>query len=1172
MREEIAKSERAHFAQLDAARVMHPASSRQKNGRPISTEPLRNWLTDEDGQEHLTRWRERFKASSPRWEIPARTARQNAESFSIGRERLQSNPRSVAQIRALATTRGISLEAILLSAVSVLLGRYSNETRGLIALRVWRQSDAKVTEVPQPFVRDLLAPIDLSGDPRFGELVSRIARLHEEVCEHQRVGFDQLLTLASADRGASSATRPQIVFEYQRRAVDESMPAELTNHAADLPETNAELRFIFSDDGESLDGWLFYNSDLYDADLIQDLIRHLRNVLSAGLADSSVAISRLPLLDEAERRQLLVEWNETDAEFPDATLHELFERQARQTPDASALIFGDERCSYRQLNARANRLAWHLRSIGVGPDKLVGLLLERGPQMMVGVLGVLKAGGAYVPLDPTYPAGRLNAMLEDSRAQLVVTESALSSSIHGLCGDLLCLDTDAHILDAQSEEDPPPAAGTRDLAYVIFTSGSTGRPKGAMIEHRSAVNYVWWAIHYYKAHEGSGSPVHTTLSFDLTVTSFFCPLLAGKAATLVPRVNEIEALAKVLGDHQDFSLVKLTPAHVDILRHMMTPPQAAGCAGAFVIGGEALLNESLAFWHKYSPQTRLINEYGPTETTVGCCIYESQPHDEGPCVPIGRPIANTQLYVLDGNLQPVPIGVIGELYIGGIGVGRGYLNRPDLTAGRFIADPFNDREGATLYRSGDLVRYRRDGNLEYLGRADQQVKIRGYRIEPGEVEAVLLQQPHVRDAAVSVHADASGAKRLIGYITPQSGTALSTATIRESLRLLLPEYMLPADLVVLEALPLTPNNKVDRAALPPPVASRDRAGGMYVTPQTAVEQTVADVFCKVLGLPSVGAQDNFFMLGGDSLQAVSLLTHLERAIGRSIPLSLLLEDPVVRNLARRLSLPGDASGTHGPVVMQRGSDRRPLFCVSAGGHGFEFRDLVTCLAQEQPVYALCFDFKLDTNGNPPRIEDVASALIVQMRQMQPRGPYQLAGFSLGGAVAFEIAHQLRAAHEEVTPLALLDSWGENYPCKAKWAAARKIIYRIGEVIKLRPIEQVHYIRGYFGRAWRRRGATGRDAGPQRMMTATDIAIVARREYVLRPYDGPILLFRADVAEQQPEVDFSNTANGWTCLAGGGLTVFRYPCTHMKLLAQPVVSQVADQLSQYFQQDKTLQTA
>jgi len=540
-------------------------------------------------------------------------------------------------------------------------------------------------------------------------------------------------------------------------------------------------------------------------------------------------------------------------------------------------------------------------------------------------------------------------------------------------------------------------------------------------------------------------------------------------------------------------------------------------------------------------------------------------------VPIGRPIANTQLYALDANLQPVPIGVIGELYIGGIGVGRGYLNRPELTAERFIADPFSGRPGAMLYRSGDLVRYRRDGNLEYLGRADQQVKIRGYRIEPGEVEAVLLQQPQVRDAAVSVHADATGAKRLIGYVTPRNGATLSTAAIRESLRQLLPEHMLPADLVVLKSLPLTPNDKVDRAALPPPVASRDRAGGAYVAPQATLEEAISLAFCKVLGLPSVGVLDDFFTLGGDSLQAVNLLVHLEKALGRSVPLGALVEGPTVRKLARRISAPDGQSNAPGPVVIQRGGSLTPLFCLpGAGGHGFEFRELAAYLPPAQPVYALWRDRGSEVPSHRARLEEIAADLIALMRQVQPHGPYQLVGFSLGGVIAFEMAHQLRAAGEEIALLALLDSWGENYPSRPKTFVGRTT-RRIRDLLQLHPIEQALHIRDYFIRKSRRVVArfAPQSGTNQPLRDARDIAIAAREGYSLEPYNGPVLLFRADLAVHMPGADFSDTANGWTRVAPE-LQLFRYSCSHWELLAKPLVSDVAARLSQYLQQDKTLQ--
>ena len=462
------------------------------------------------------------------------------------------------------------------------------------------------------------------------------------------------------------------------------------------------------------------------------------------MADPSRPISSLPLLTAPERDQLLVAWNATETPYPqDRCLHQLFEEQAERTPEAIALVFGAQSLTYRELNARANRLAHLLRQQGVGPEVAVGLCVERSLEMVVGLLGILKAGGAYVPLDPASPIERMAFMLADCGASIVLTQQRLKARLEALNVRIVCLDGMA-LLDSGSVADPVAATHPDNMAYVLYTSGSTGQPKGVMVPHRGLVNYLQWSTQTYRVTEGAGTLVDTPVGFDLTVTSLLAPLVVGQKVMLVQEADGFEALAEALKSRRDVTLVKTTPASLEVLRHLL-PAEAAEASRLLVIGGEALRWDTLSFWRSHAPETRLVNEYGPTETVVGCCVYKVSPQEPGTgnSVPIGRPIANTCLYLLDASMQPVPQGVPGELYIGGVGVTRGYLNRPELTGEKFIPDPFSGQPGARLYRTGDLCRYLADGNLEYLGRIDHQVKIRGFRIELGEIESVLSQHPAI---------------------------------------------------------------------------------------------------------------------------------------------------------------------------------------------------------------------------------------------------------------------------------------------------------------------------------------------------------------------------------------------------------------------------------------------
>ena len=572
--------------------------------------------------------------------------------------------------------------------------------------------------------------------------------------------------------------------------------------------------------------------------------------------------------------------------------HQLFEAQVEAKPDAVAVVFGDVQLTYRELNGRANQLARELVRLGVRPDSRVGICIERSPEMIVGLMAILKAGGAYVPLDPNYPEQRLAFMLQDASIAVLLTHSGLAEKLPGFEGQTLCLDSDSQSIATHSSENLDVEIAPENLAYVIYTSGSTGNPKGAMITHRGLTNYLQWAVEAYDVAGGCGAPVHSSISFDLTVTSVFTPLLVGRSVFLL--ADGIESLAQALLQRTNYSLVKITPAHLRALADLLPPEEIAGRVRALVIGGEALHYQSLAFWREYAPATKIINEYGPTETVVGCCVYEVTPDDPlyGP-VPIGRPIANTTLYLFDENLHRVGPGELGELFIGGAGVARGYLNREELTRERFVANPF--AEGETLYRSGDLARLLPDGNFEYVGRVDDQVKIRGYRIELGEIETVLRQHARVSDCAVIVCETAADEKRLIAFIEDNQTANWDEAALRLSLEKTLPEYMVPSAFVRLPSLPLTVNGKVDRQALAsqaPTIAS----DADFVEPRTPAEVTLAKIWSEVLKLDRVSVKDNFFDLGGDSILGTLILARARRA-GLKLSPAQLFEHQTIADLA-----------------------------------------------------------------------------------------------------------------------------------------------------------------------------------------------------------------------------------------------------------------------------------
>lgn len=574
----------------------------------------------------------------------------------------------------------------------------------------------------------------------------------------------------------------------------------------------------------------------------------------------------------------------------------MFEAQTARTPEATAVVFGNAQLSYRELNARANQLARELVRLRVTPDSLVGICLERTPQMVVAVLATLKAGAAYLPLDPNYPIERLAFMLRDAGASVLLTTGTHASgvlSVPKACvPTTLCLDSDWQEIEKHADENLNIDIAPENLAYVIYTSGSTGNPKGAMITHRGLTNYLQWAVEAYDVANGCGAPVHSSISFDLTVTSLFTPLMVGRSVFLLP--DGIESLAEALLQRTNYSLVKITPAHLRALAEVLPPDQIAGRVRALVIGGEALHYQSLSFWREHAPATRIINEYGPTETVVGCSVYEVASHDplHGP-VPIGQAIANTNLHLLDEDMNPVADGETGELFIGGDGVARGYLNREELTRDRFVANPL--AAGEKLYRTGDLARLLSDGNFEYVCRVDDQVKIRGYRIEPGEIETVLKRQANLSDCAVVVSETAADEKRLVAFVKHDESAQWDEEALRQALHKKLPEYMVPAAFVRLASLPLTVNGKIDRQALASQSATLT-PNGDFVAPRTPAEETLAGIWSDVLKVDRVGVNDNFFDLGGDSILGTLILARAARAGLKLSPVQLF-EHQTISELA-----------------------------------------------------------------------------------------------------------------------------------------------------------------------------------------------------------------------------------------------------------------------------------
>ena len=972
----------------------------------------------------LLYWKRHLHGAPQSMDLSSDRPRPASQTLSGAHESFRLPDALTGSLRALSRQKSATLFMTLLAAFQTLLSRYSGQEDLVVGTPISGRNRAELEPLIGFFLNVLIIRTDVSGDPGFSELLGRVREVCLGAFAHQDVPFEKLVEELQPQRDLSRSPLFQVLFTVESAAAGETTrPGNLTVRPLKFnSETSKyDLTLALIDDGQELSGTLEYNTDLFETSTALRMLRHFRRLLEGIVADPQRRVSELPLLSEAERHQLLYEWNDTRAPFPaESCIHQLFEAQVERTPDAIALVYEDERLSYRELNSRANQLAHHLRGMGVGIESLVGILLARSVELIVSVLGVLKAGAAYVPLDPAYPQERLSFMIEDAQVSVLLTQDRLADLRPGTAALILRLDTDRTAISQEAMANLFSLLTPEHLVYVIYTSGSTGKPKGVQVPHRAVVNF----LDSMRCEPGLTARdcllSVTSLSFDIAALEIFLPLVVGGSIRLASREESTDALRlSELISASGASVMQATPATWQMLFE-------AGWKGSkqltVLCGGEALprrlanrlRDSSAALW----------NMYGPTETTIWSTISHLD-SDEG-AVTIGQPIANTQIYILDERMHLTPVGVPGGLYIGGDGLARGYLNRPELTADRFVPHPLSDTPGARLYRTGDLARWNKAGELVYVGRGDEQVKVRGYRIEMGEVEAALREEAGVAEASVvAVEAAEEGReKQLVAYIVGEDEhRGLTISELRRSLKERLPEHMIPSAFVMLEALPLTPNGKVDRKALPAPVEMGLKTGASFVPPRDFLEFQLTRIWEEIFGRRPIGVTDDFFDLGGQSLMAVRLMAHIERSLGKRLPVVSLFRGATVERLAILLRQQGEIVAPQSPLVeIQAGEKRQPFFCVHpVGGGVYCYVDLAQRLGPDQPFYGLQSPQVSDDDQPPPsRIETLAALYLEALRAVQPAGPYLLGGWSMGGVVAFEMARRLEAGGEQVALLALID--------------------------------------------------------------------------------------------------------------------------------------------------------
>ena len=998
-------------------------------------------LNGPEGECHWRYWSQQLSGGLPELSLPTDRPRPPVQTFRGGIVPLHLNARLTRKLRELAREEQTTLFIPLLAGLYALLHRYTGDCDIIIGSRGVGRSKPEFQRVVGFFADIMPLRVDLDGEPSFRSLLAQTKTRVLEGIEHHDYPFSLLVQRLLSDRAPGRQPLCQVVIQMNAYQVDfvpgasriemSSTPGcmariRTSENEAELlpleqPIAKADLCLILYPTADSIAGWIEYNADLFEQSTIARMTGHWAGLLTAAAEDPYGQIAALPMVSQSERQQILRSWNATKSDYPnDVPVHRLFEAHVATAPHAVAVVSNGRETTYQELNDCANRLGHYLRTLGVGPETRVGVCLERSEQMLVAWLAVLKAGGAYVLLDPDYPSERLGLMLADSEAPIVLTEQKLLGALPMSKAKIVSLDREAEKISTYDSTNLAGSVGADSLAYVIYTSGSTGRPKGIAILH-AAINRLVLNTNYIRFEPTDRVAQASNASFDLITFEVWGALLNGSRLIGIAKDVLLSPLdlADVLA-RQQVSVLILPTALFNQVASVI--PTAFRTVKHLLFGGEACDPQWVRTVLQTGAPKRLLHVYGPTESTTLATAHEVKEVPEGAkTIPIGGPIANTQVYVLDAHLEPVPVGVPGELYIGGDGLARGYVNQPDLTLRCFVPDRFSTPPGARLYKTGDRARWLADGTIEFIGRRDAQVKRRGFRIELGEVEGTLGQHPSIAQAVATVREDRPGDRRLVAYVVARAGSGpVEVAELRRFLRTKLPEYMMPSAIVVLPALPLNPNGKVDRTALPVPDLRASKLSGAFVAPRTPLEKSLAQAWTEVLGVPRIGVHDNFFELGGHSLLAVRLFSRLAKILGDRPPLAVLFQAPTVAQLAEFLEKRGVTSAS--PLLpLRAGGSNRPFFCAPGiVGAGFALVELARHLDDDRPFYALQSrgfgDGKIHDT-----VEAMASDYLGAVRSIQPHGPYFLGGYSMGGSIAYEMAGQLIAEGETIALLVMIDA-------------------------------------------------------------------------------------------------------------------------------------------------------
>lgn len=1112
-------------------------------------------------QRSLQYWRDQLAGPLPAIELPFSRPLPAAQTFRGAMQTFSLAPDLSARLRELSQREGVTLFMTLLAAFNVLLHRYSAQEDILIGSNTAGRNYPGSEKLLGYFLNTIVLRTDLSGSPTFKQLLDRVRGVTLDALSHDEVSLDRLV--AELPPGRDSKRNPlfQVLFSLEPPLAPVNDDWDLTCIEVETGATKFELCMVVDDRADGLLCRLIYNTALFDPEVITHMGGHWQTLLEGVVADSSQQIGELPLLTPAERQQIVFDWNDTKSPFVPEPVYKLIADQATRTPRAIALQCGNQNLTYAELQQQSDHLAACLRAKGVGPNVPVALCLERSTEIIVGILGVLKAGGAYVPLDPANPKARLELLVAECEAKLLLTHSGSIAEELSPSVPVVLIES---ALQVHQETRAYKVSGPDDLAYILYTSGSTGTPKGIPVTHRNLA-FSLYARQKYYADTPERFLLLSSYAFDSSVAGIFHTLTTGGTLILPPLTFLWDAaeLSRLIAEYKITHTLTFPSLYKEILDDDTSAELRS--LRTVIVAGESCPREVVNSHYKILPHASLFNEYGPTEATVWSSVHECEPSGDDRAVSIGRPILNTRLYVLDQNAQPVPVGVPGELYIGGEGVTQGYLNRPTLTNKCFVPDPFTGDLGSKLYRTGDLVRHLPDGNLEFLGRLDRQVKIRGLRLELEEIEAALAQDPAVRESVVVVQNPDSLNAVLVAFVIARSGKPVSAASLRASLRNHLPAYMLPSKFQFLEGLPRTENGKVDRRTLAVMPVLQAEEFVELVEPRNDIERRLLPIWQSVLKSSSNDINQDFFELGGHSLLAAKLLAKIEKEFKRDLSLAFVFQAPTIAKMGDSLRAATQSLRERAVVPIQPKGSLPPLFWVRGGPR---FRLLAQKLAPGRPFLGVDLPYadgiKLPI---PYRLEDVAAYLIRAVREVQPHGPYYLAGLCVNAVIAYEMARQLEQDGESIALLAMLDAHNHAYyknPFRDGRYTAR-LKYHLTNLLRMDASETSVYLMDRLDEArrkieritWRLTSERG-DHSDDRFRNTDSIVHPAFARYQPQPYSGKIVLMQSSEWPKSPYFDFKL---GWEDVAGS-IDFHRIAGDHAYMFDVPNVEAVAATLDSY----------